>query len=177
MSIQAFKQFFPIIAQNAYVDPTANIIGQVVLGENCSIWPTAVLRGDVNTIIIGHSSNIQDGSICHVTHASSFTSSTGHALNIGHHVTVGHRVILHGCTIGDYCLIGMGAIIMDGAVVPDYTLIAAGSLVSPHKILEPGLWVGNPARKKRDLTQAEKDFMLYSAEFYIKLKNDYLDQK
>lgn len=174
MSIQAFKHYLPDIGQNVYIDDSAKVIGRVDLGEDCSVWPMAVIRGDVNHVIIGKGTNIQDGAVCHVTHVGPF-NSTGHELLIGEHVTVGHGVILHGCTIGDYCLIGMGAIIMDGVMIPNYTIIGAGSLVSPNKILEPGLWVGNPAKKKRDLTQEEKKFMKYSAEHYIKLKNDYLN--
>lgn len=161
------------IGNHSYIDSTAKITGTVTLGQNCSIWPMAVIRGDVNFITIGEGTNIQDGTVCHVTHVSKY-NPTGHPLKIGKFVTVGHRVILHGCEIGDYCLIGMGAIIMDGVVVPPYTIIGAGSLVSPHKILEPGLWVGSPAKKKRDLTQEEMDFMQYSADQYIELKNRYL---
>ena len=173
MTVQAFKQTLPIIGQRVYIDAAAKVIGQVTLGEDCSVWPMAVIRGDVNNITIGKGTNIQDGTVCHVTHAGAFNPA-GNPLVIGEYVTIGHGVILHGCTIEDYCLIGMGAIIMDGVVVPSYTIIAAGSLVSPNKILEQGLWVGNPARKKRDLTQDEIDFMKYSAEHYIKLKNAYL---
>jgi carbonic anhydrase/acetyltransferase-like protein (isoleucine patch superfamily) len=176
MPIQAFKHILPDIRKDTYIDDTAKVIGKVSMGADCSVWPMAVLRGDVNQITIGKGTNIQDGTVCHVTHAGKFNPA-GHSLVIGDYVTVGHGVILHGCTIGDFCLIGMGAIIMDGVVVPSFTIIGAGSLVSPNKILEPGLWVGNPARKKRDLTDEEKAFMQYSAEHYIKLKNDYLSSR
>lgn len=174
MTIQSFKHTLPDVGQNTYIDSSAKVIGKVVLGTDCSVWPMAVIRGDVNHIIIGKGTNIQDGTVCHVTHASKYNPE-GRPLIVGNYVTVGHGVILHACIIEDYCLIGMGAIIMDGVIVPSYTIIGAGSLVSPNKILEPGLWVGNPARKKRDLTQEEKDFMQYSAEHYIKLKNEYLN--
>lgn len=164
------------VGLNTYIDATAKVTGKVTLGQNCSVWPMAVIRGDVNEISIGEGTNIQDGTVCHVTHVSRY-NPTGYPLKIGKFVTIGHRVVLHGCEIGDFCLIGMGAIIMDGVVVPPYTIIGAGTLVSPHKILEPGLWVGSPAKKKRDLTQEEIEFMKYSAEHYMLLKDKYLQNQ
>ncbi len=175
MAIRAYQKIVPQIAPSVYVDESAQVIGQVVIGEDSSVWPLVTIRGDVNHITIGACSNIQDGSILHVTHANQETPE-GYSLTIGNHVTVGHGVILHGCTIGDYCLIGMGVTILDGAVIPPYTMIGAGALVSPGKILKgESLWLGQPARKVRSLTQEEKDFLHYSAKHYVGLKNNYLD--
>ncbi len=175
MAIRAYQKIVPQIETSVYVDESAQVIGQVVIGEDSSVWPLVTIRGDVNHITIGACSNIQDGSILHVTHANQETPE-GYSLTIGNHVTVGHGVILHGCTIGDYCLIGMGVTILDGAVIPPYTMIGAGALVSPGKTLEGGsLWLGQPARKVRALTQEEKDFLDYSAKHYVGLKNNYLD--
>ena len=130
MSVREFENIAPSLGENTYVDDTAVVIGDVTIGDDCSVWPMVVIRGDVNTIKIGHRSNIQDGCVLHVTHPHE-TMPNGYGLQVGNNVTVGHKVILHGCTVGDDCLIGMGATIMDGAVVHPYTLIGAGSLVSP----------------------------------------------
>lgn len=175
MAIRAYRKVVPQIANSVYVDESSQVIGQVTIGKDSSIWPLVTVRGDVNHILIGECSNIQDGSILHVTHADS-ENPEGYSLTIGDHVTVGHGVILHGCSIGDYCLIGMGSTILDGAVIPPYTMIGAGTLVSPGKVLEgESLWLGQPARKVRSLTDQEKDFLHYSAAHYAGLKNDYLD--
>lgn len=175
MAIRAYQKIVPQIKTSVYVDESSQVIGQVAIDEDSSIWPLVTIRGDVNHITIGACSNIQDGSILHVTHANS-VNPEGYPLTIGNHVTVGHGVILHGCSIGDYCLIGMGATILDGAVIPPYTMIGAGTLVSPGKVLEgESLWLGQPARKIRSLTEEEKDFLHYSAKHYVGLKNNYLD--
>ena len=156
------------------MDETALVIGDVVIGDECSIWPMVVVRGDVNKIRIGHRTNIQDGSVLHVTHPHK-SMPEGFGLQVGSNVTVGHNVILHGCTIGDDCLIGMGSTIMDGALLHPYTLIGAGSLVSPGKELEGGyLWLGAPVRKARALTGEERQWIDYSAKHYTELKNRYL---
>jgi carbonic anhydrase/acetyltransferase-like protein (isoleucine patch superfamily) len=174
MTIREFDKTLPTLGDNTYVDPTALVIGDVVMGEDCSIWPMTVIRGDVNKIKIGHRTNIQDGCVLHVTHPHE-TMPGGYGLQVGDNVTVGHRVILHGCTIGDDCLIGMGATIMDGAIVHPYTLVGAGSLVSPGKELEGGyLWLGAPVRKARPLTGEELQWIDYSAKHYVELKNRYL---
>jgi carbonic anhydrase/acetyltransferase-like protein (isoleucine patch superfamily) len=171
MAIRNFEDKQPRIHSSTFVDDAALIIGNVEIGENCSIWPLSVIRGDVNAIQIGNNTNIQDNSVLHVTHDGPYNTG-GFALKIGSNVTVGHRVILHGCEIGDSCLIGMGAIIMDGVVIEANTLIGAGSLVPPDKHLESGyLWVGSPARKVRKLTADELESIEYSAQHYIKLKN------
>ncbi len=175
MAIRAYQTVVPQIAASAYVDESAQVIGRVTIGENSSIWPLVTVRGDINHITIGERSNIQDGSILHVTHTNA-ENPEGYSLTIGDNVTVGHGVILHGCTIGNYCLIGMGTTILDGAIIPPYTMIGAGALVSPGKVLTgESLWLGQPARKVRPLTEKEKDFLNYSAEHYVGLKNNYLD--
>lgn len=174
MTIRAYTGISPQVAASAYVDASAQVIGRVTLGEDVSIWPMTVVRGDVNVITIGNGTNVQDSSVLHVTHPYPDVPE-GYGLRIGENVTIGHKVVLHGCTVGDFCLIGMGAIVMDGAVLEPKVLLGAGSLVSPGKTLQSGyLWLGSPARKVRALTQKELDWLQYSASHYIKLKNDYL---
>lgn len=173
-NIRPFKNAIPMIGKKTYVDPAACIIGDVVMGENCSVWPMVAIRGDVNYIRIGDQTNIQDGSVLHVTHQGPL-SPQGSALVIGSNVTVGHNVVLHACTIEDECLIGMGSVVLDGAVIRKGTMIGAGSVVSPGKELQGGyLYVGTPARQARELKPQEKEFLLYSAQHYVKLKDDYL---
>lgn len=173
MSIRKFKNKQPSIGHAVYIDDSAVIIGDVTLGDDVSIWPTTVLRGDVESIVIGAGTNIQDGSVLHTTHEHD--NEPGYPLTIGKGVTIGHKAVIHACTVGNYCLIGMGAIIMDGAVVEDYVILGAGSLVPHSKRLESGhLYVGSPARRVRPLNDAEKEFLEYSYRHYIELKNDYL---
>jgi len=171
MSIRQFDGIRPVIHTTAYVDESAVVIGHVTIGQDVSIWPCAVVRGDVNNIAIGARSNIQDGSVLHVTHASeAFADMPGYPLTIGEDVTVGHNVVLHACTIGNRCLIGMGSIVLDNAVIEDEVMVAAGSVVTPNKILKSGyLYVGNPARERRELTDKEKAFLSYSAANYVAL--------
>jgi carbonic anhydrase/acetyltransferase-like protein (isoleucine patch superfamily) len=146
----------------------------VKLGDDSSIWCNTVLRGDMNRIVLGRGTNVQDLTMCHVSHKTS-DKPEGSPLIIGDYVTVGHSVSLHGCRIGNECLIGMGSIIMDDAVIPDRVMIGAGSLVSPGKTLESGmLYMGRPAKAVRTLTSEEIAYLRYSAENYIKLKNNYL---
>jgi carbonic anhydrase/acetyltransferase-like protein (isoleucine patch superfamily) len=150
------------------------VIGDVTLADDVSVWPTAVIRGDVESIQIGDGSNVQDGAVLHVSHAGDY-SPTGHKLSIGKGVTIGHRAVVHGCTVGNYCLIGIGAIIMDGAIMEDYVMLGAGALVSPGKVLQSGyLYVGAPAKPIRALNDSEKAFLEYSYQHYIKLKDEYL---
>ncbi len=171
--IRSFENTYPKIASGCYIDDNAEVIGDVEIGENSSVWPMAVIRGDVNVIRIGHSTNIQDGSILHVSHAGEYNPA-GASLTIGNHVTVGHKVILHGCTIGNDCLIGMGSIIMDDVVLEDQVLIGAGTLVSPGKTLKSGyLYLGSPCKQVRALNQRELDSLRYSAEHYVRVKNRY----
>jgi carbonic anhydrase/acetyltransferase-like protein (isoleucine patch superfamily) len=174
MAVRPFKEISPAIAASAYVDEQAVVIGDVVIGKESSLWPMAVARGDVNHIRIGDLTNIQDGSVLHVTHAHPGAPEGGYPLIIGNEVTVGHNVTLHGCTVGDRCLIGMGSIVLDGARLEPEVLLGAGSLVPPNKVLEGGyLWLGNPARKVRPLTDAERDWLPYSARHYARLAEGY----
>ena len=177
MTILKFESHTPDIHPSAYVDDTAIVIGEVDIGEDSSVWPMTVIRGDVNFIKIGKRTNIQDASVLHVTHAPNEHSEkigaaqTGYALSIGDDVTIGHKALLHACEIQDRVLVGMGAIVMDGTVVESNTMIAAGAVVPPRKTLESGyLWVGNPARKTRALTEKEKQYLPYSAQHYMRLK-------
>lgn len=174
MTIRAFGDKRPSLGQSVYVDDSAVLIGSVHLGDHVSIWPAAVLRGDIERIEIGEATNIQDGSVLHVTHDGPY-SPGGYALKIGRGVTVGHKAVLHGCTVGDYCLIGIGAMVLDGAVIEDEVMLGAGALVAPGKRLESGyLYVGTPARQVRPLKDAEKQFLRYSAQHYVHLKDEYL---
>jgi carbonic anhydrase/acetyltransferase-like protein (isoleucine patch superfamily) len=172
MVIRAFEQFHPDIHATAYIDEMAMVSGQVTIGEDSSVWPMTVIRGDVNTITIGSRTNLQDGSVLHVTHPSeTYTSDTGFSLHIGDDVTVGHKALLHACQVQDRCLIGMGAIVLDGAVIESETLLAAGSLVPPGKLLQGGyLWMGSPAVRVRRLSKKELDYFTYSAAHYVQLK-------
>jgi carbonic anhydrase/acetyltransferase-like protein (isoleucine patch superfamily) len=154
--IRPFQGIQPSIASSAFVDDSAVIIGDVVIGEDSSIWPLAVIRGDVNSIRIGARTSIQDGSVIHATHDGPFTPG-GASTSVGSDVTVGHKVILHACTIHDRVLVGMGVIVMDKAVVEPDVIIGAGSLVPPGKVLQSGyLYVGSPVRQVRLLTERER---------------------
>jgi len=175
MNIRTYNDISPTIGARVYIDPAAVVIGRVTIGDDASIWPGAVLRGDVHEIRVGARTSIQDGSVLHVTHDSPEFSPGGHACIVGSDVTVGHRAVLHACTVGNFCLIGMGAIVLDGAVIEDNVILGAGSLVAPGKRLESGgLYVGSPARRARDLKPEELAFLKYSAEHYVKLKDAYL---
>ncbi len=163
----------PIIPASVYVHPSAQIIGEVRLGEQASIWCGAVLRGDVNSITIGAGSNVQDLAVLHVSHKTP-TDPIGAPLVIGERVTIGHSVILHGCSIGDACLIGMGSIIMDKAVLQPRVLLGAGSLVPEGKTLVSGyLYLGRPAKQLRLLTDEELAYFDYSAQHYMELAASY----
>lgn len=174
MAIRTFNGKQPTIGRSVYIDDSAVVIGDVVLGDHVSVWPCTVIRGDVEAIRIGNGTNVQDGSVLHVSHAGQF-SPQGYPLTIGQGVTIGHKAVVHACTIGDYCLVGIGAIVMDGAVLEDYVMLGAGALVPPGKTLESGyLYVGQPAKQVRELKETEKAFLRYSAEHYQHLKNQYL---
>jgi len=169
MTIRAFEHFTPQLGSNAWVADSAEVIGQVSLGDESSIWPTAVLRGDINRIEIGARSNVQDGSVIHVTHASRF-HARGAPTMVGDDVTIGHRAVLHACTLEGRCLIGMGSLVLDEAVVQSNVILGAGSVVPPKKVLESGfLWLGAPARKVRALTDEELEYLGYSATYYAEL--------
>ncbi len=170
-NIREFEGFAPDIHQSVFVDDSAIITGDVVIGEDSSVWPLVSIRGDIHHIRIGARTNIQDGSVLHVTHDSDYAPG-GYSLTVGDDVTVGHSVILHACTIENLCLIGMGSVVLDGAVVQSGAMVGAGSLVPPNKVLEGGyMWLGSPVKRVRELTEKEKNFLLYSAVQYVKLKN------
>ena len=175
LNLRKFGQHSPQLGKAVYVDPAAVVIGKVILGDDVSVWPCAVIRGDLLFIKIGDRTNIQDGSILHTTHDSPYAPN-GFALTIGKDVTVGHQAVLHGCTIHDESLIGMGAVILDGAVVESHVIVAAGSVVGPGKRLESGyVWRGNPVQKSRPLTAEEIAFFKYSAKKYVENKDLYLN--
>lgn len=175
-TLHSFKGIFPSIDSSAYIDPSCRIVGDVHLGKDSSVWPLVAARGDVNKIRIGARSNIQDGSVLHVTRKSE-KNPDGFPLIIGDDVTVGHKCMLHGCQLGNRILVGMGAIVMDGVVVEDDVFIGAGTLVPPNKRLESGfLYVGNPMQKKRLLNDAERAFLKQSAVNYVVLKDEYLEE-
>jgi len=177
MTIRKFNQHQPQLGDKVYVDQTALVVGNVHIGKDSSIWPMAVLRGDVHSIHIGARTSIQDGTVCHVTHAGPYDPE-GHDLYVGDNVTIGHKAILHGCRIESNCLIGMGTVVMDGALIKEKVIVGANSLVPPGRVLESGyLWVGSPARKIRKLTEEETQFFTYSADNYVKLKDQYLNQE
>lgn len=174
MATSAYLDSLPVLAERCFIHASAQVIGDVHIGDDSSVWCNTVLRGDVNRIRIGHSSNIQDLSMGHVSHKSA-SKPDGSPLLIGNYVTIGHSVILHGCSIGDECLIGMGSIIMDDVVVPARTMVGAGSLVGPGKVLESGfLYMGRPAAKVRALTPEEIAYLRYSAEHYVRVKDNFL---
>lgn len=175
-SIRPYQGHTPKLGERVWVDPSAVLIGDVVIGDDSSIWPQTVVRGDVHSIRIGARTSIQDGSVLHVTHASDYNPE-GFPLTVGDDVTVGHSVTLHGCTLGNRILVGVGSILLDGAVVEDEVMIGAGSLVAPGKRLESGyLYLGAPCRRARALTDSEREFFRYSASNYVKLKSTYLDE-
>lgn len=163
----------PAIADSAYIDQAAVIIGEVEIADDVSVWPMVVIRGDVNSITIGARSNIQDGCVLHVTHRSEFNPAGG-PLVIGSDVTVGHGAVLHACQIDDYCLVGMGSTVLDGAHMEHHSMLGAGSVLPPGKIIKTGeLWVGNPAKKAKVLTESQQQSLEYSARHYVKLKQQY----
>lgn len=174
MPLSTYLDTAPVLGERIYLHPSCRVIGDVKIGDDSSVWCNTVLRGDVNHIMIGRGANIQDLTMGHVSHKTP-DKPAGSPLIVGDYVTVGHSVILHGCTIGNECLIGMGSIIMDDVVVPDHVMIGAGSLVSPGKVLEGGmLYMGRPAKAVRKLTDEEIAYLKYSAEHYMRLKNNYL---
>ncbi len=175
MSVRSYQGKFPILGKEVYIDEAAIVIGDVELGDECSVWPYAVIRGDVHKICIGRRSNMQDGCILHVSHTNPETHSPEATLVIGEDVTVGHNAVLHGCTIGDRVLIGMGSVILDNVVIGHDVIVGAGSVVPPGKQLNSGyLYVGNPARQVRPLIESEKEMLLSGCAQYIKLKNTYM---
>ncbi len=176
MNIRPFQQHKPDIGQRVFIDDAALVIGRVTLGDDASVWPMSVVRGDVDRIEIGARTNIQDNSVLHVTHYEKEFSPKGLPLIIGDDVTVGHRVTLHACTVGNRCLIGMSSTLLDGCVIQDDVMIGANTLVPPGKVLESGyLYVGSPVKQVRALTEKEIKFLMYSAAHYVKLKNEHMN--
>jgi carbonic anhydrase/acetyltransferase-like protein (isoleucine patch superfamily) len=175
-SIRSYQGQNPLLGERVYVDPAAVVIGQVTIGDDSSIWPYAVVRGDMHFIRIGARSSIQDGAVLHITHAGPFNPE-GFPLLIGDDVTVGHSVTLHGCTIGNRVLVGIGSVLLDGVIVEDEVVIGAGTLVPPGKRLQSGfMYMGSPCKQVRPLRESERQFFKYSANNYVKLKNVYLQE-
>lgn len=174
MTIRAYKGITPKLESGVYIDESSVLVGDIELAADVSIWPLVAARGDVNYIRIGARTNIQDGSVLHLSRPSR-GKPAGSPLIIGEDVTVGHKVMLHGCTLGNRILVGMGAIVMDDVIVEDEVIIGAGSLVPPGKRLQSGyLYVGSPVKPARPLNDAEKAFLAESAANYVILKNEYL---
>ncbi|SDU36943.1 gamma carbonic anhydrase family protein [Halopseudomonas salegens] len=177
MHIRSYGGQQPQLGQRVMVDESAVVLGDVTLGDDSSVWPLTVIRGDMHRIRIGARTSVQDGSVLHITHAGPFNPD-GFPLTIGDEVTIGHKVLLHGCTIGNRVLIGMGSIVMDGAVVEDDVIIGAGSLVPAGKTLASGyLYMGSPARQVRELKASEREFFAYTAANYVRLKDSYLAEQ
>ncbi|MGF1698415.1 gamma carbonic anhydrase family protein [Vibrio lamellibrachiae] len=175
-SIRSYKGIRPEIGDRVYIDSSAVLVGDIKIGDDSSIWPLVAARGDVNHIHIGKRSNVQDGSVLHVTHKNP-ENPAGFPLIIGDDVTVGHKVMLHGCTIHNRVLVGMGAIVLDGVVIQDEVMIGAGSLVPPNKVLESGyLYVGSPVKQARPLSDKERAFLQKSSGNYVQNKNDYIEE-
>ena len=173
MTIRPYIYHTPDIHETCFIDDTAVVIGQISLAEQVNVWPLVVMRGDVNHIRIGARTNIQDGSVLHVTGARS-QKPEGSPLIVGEDVTIGHKVILHGCTIGNRVLVGMGTIVLDDAVIDDDVMVGAGSVVPPGKRLQSGfLYLGSPVKQVRPLTDEEKAFLAQSAVNYINLAQEY----
>ncbi|NQD81314.1 gamma carbonic anhydrase family protein [Pseudomonas sp. CrR14] len=174
MAIRRYQGTTPTLGDRVFVDTSAVVIGDVDIGEDSSVWPLTVIRGDMHRIRIGKRTSVQDGSVLHITHAGPFNPD-GFPLLIGDEVTIGHKVMLHGCTLGSRILVGMGSTVMDGAVVEDEVIIGAGSLVPPGKVLESGyLYVGSPVKQARPLTDKERNFFSYTAGNYVKLKDQHI---
>ncbi len=171
--LRDFNGKSPELGERVFIDASAVVLGDVSLGDDVSVWPQVAIRGDMHRISIGARTSVQDCSVLHITHASTYNPD-GWPLTIGNDVTIGHSAVLHGCTIGDRVLVGMGAIVMDGAVVEDDVVIAAGALVTPGKTLASGfLYAGSPVRQMRPLSEKELSFFKYSANNYVKLKNQH----
>ena len=169
--IRSYKGIQPAVPQSCYVDESAQIIGDVVLGEHASVWMNAVVRGDVHEIRIGAHSNVQDCSVLH-------GMKEQYGVYLGEYVTVGHSVTLHGCVIEDRCLIGMGSIILNGARIGAGSIIGAGTLIPEKTIVEPGsLWVGSPGKFKRKLNEKDQETIMRYAKNYLGYKDSYLAER
>lgn len=173
-NVREYRGVLPTLGARVYIDPAATVIGDVELGDDVSVWPASVLRGDVEKIRIGPRTNVQDGAVLHVTHDGPY-SPGGSPCLIGADVTIGHGAVVHACTIEDCCLVGMHATILDGAVVRRHAFVGAGALIAPGKTVGAGeLWIGNPARRVRTLSDREIEALKYSADHYVRVKDAYL---
>ena len=174
-SIRPYRDILPTLGERAYVDEAARVIGDVVLGDDVSVWPFTVIRGDVNFVRIGARTNVQDGTVIHVSHDGPHAKLGGFATVIGEDVTIGHKAIIHACRIEDAVLLGMGATVLDGAVIQKHAFVGAGALVAPGKVVGSGeMWLGSPAKCVRTLSDAEIEALYYSAGHYVRLKDEYL---
>jgi carbonic anhydrase/acetyltransferase-like protein (isoleucine patch superfamily) len=168
MAIRPYRGKLPVIQPSAFIDETAQVIGDVVIGAESSVWMHTVIRGDVHYIRIGDRSNVQDGTIVHVQHDT-------HPTIIGNDVTIGHGAIVHGCTIHDRVLVGMGAIILNGAEVGEDCIIAAGTLVTEGAVIPPwSMVMGSPGKVRRPLTDADVAMILDFSGNYVRYRLDYM---
>lgn len=173
-SVRPLEGHHPRLGQRVFIDSSAVVIGDVTIGDDSSVWPLTVIRGDMHTITIGRRTSIQDSTVCHITHASHLHPQ-GWPLIVGDDCTIAHQVTLHGCTVGNRVLVGMGSTIMDGAVIGDDVVVGACSLVPPGKQLASGfLYMGSPVKQVRQLTAQELENFTYSAGNYCRLKERYL---
>lgn len=167
--IQAYKGIKPKLGKNVYIAETASVIGDVIIGDNVSVWPSAVLRGDMGSIVVGSNSNIQDGSVLHCM--------PGVPCVVGEYVTVGHLAHIHSATISDRVIIGSTSVVLDHAIVESDVIVGAGSLITPRKVMKSNhMIMGSPAQIKRELSKEEKEFILENAQEYVKLISDYLEK-
>lgn len=174
LGLRSFQGKSPVLGQRVFIDPSAVIVGQVILEDDVSVWPHVAIRGDMHRIRVGARTSVQDSSVLHITHAGPYNPE-GWPLDIGCDVTIGHRATLHGCTVGDRVLVGMSATVMDGVVVEDEVVIAAGALVTPGKRLRSGyLYAGSPVREVRPLNEKELSYFIYSANNYVRLKDQHI---
>ncbi|MSO50382.1 MAG: gamma carbonic anhydrase family protein [Acidobacteria bacterium] len=168
MALRLYLGKLPVIAAGAFVDETAQVIGDVVIGAESSVWMQVVIRGDVNYIRIGDRTNVQDGSVVHVQHDT-------HPTVIGNDVTIGHGAVVHGCTIHNRVLVGMGAIILNGAVIGEDSIVAAGTLVTERSVIPPrSMVMGSPGKVRRPLTDAEVATILEFSGNYVRYRFDYM---
>lgn len=173
--LRPFNGKMPTLGARVYIDPAAVVIGDVELGDDVSVWPCAVIRGDMHSIRVGARTSVQDNVTLHITHAGHFVKD-GWPLIIGEDVTIGHGVCLHGCTLGNRILVGIGSTVLDGAVIQDDVIIGAGSLVPPGKVLESGfVYTGSPVKQQRPLKEKEYGFFTYQSRVYADLKNTYME--
>ena len=177
-NVRPYLDQHPQLGQRVYIDEAARVIGDVVLGDDVSVWPFTVIRGDVNYVRIGDRTNVQDGTVIHVSHDGPHAKLGGFATLIGADCTIGHKAIVHACRIEDACLVGMGSTVLDGAVIQQHGFLGAGALLPPGKVMGEGeMWLGAPAKFARKLSDAEIQALFYSAGHYVKLKDEYLTGK